>query len=74
MARMYNADTGASPEPRPQDDVSQRKNYLVALGDQVDRAGGGSSFPRVLRSPLGAIVTILVLMALVTLIGLPLLR
>lgn len=74
MARMYNADAEGSPEPLRQDDVSQRKNYLMALGDQVDRAGGGSPFPKVLRTPLGAVVTILVVIALVTLIGLPLLR
>ncbi len=73
MARMYNADADEPARPdRHSDDASQRKNHLMALGDQVDKAGGGSPFPRVLRSPLGAVLTILVLIAVVTLIGVPL--
>lgn len=52
--------------------MSQRKNHLMALADQVDRAGGGSSFPRVLRSSLGALGVILLLIAVVAFIGVPL--
>lgn len=73
MARMYNADADEPERPdRHSDDTSQHKNHLMALGDQVDRVGGGSPFPRVLRTPLGAVLMILVLIAVVTLIGVPL--
>lgn len=71
MARMFDSDPDHPGQPDRPHDVSQRKNYLMALGDQVDRADGGSPFPRVLRSPLGAVVVLLLVIGVTVLIGRP---
>ncbi len=71
MARMFDSDPDSPSQPDRPHDASQSKNYLMALGDQVDRADGGSPFPRVLHSPLGAVIVLLLIIAVVVLIGRP---
>jgi len=69
MTPNDNPDPGSSGSVPPRHDPSQSKNHLMALADQVDRAHGGSSFPRVLRSPLGALGVLLLVVAVVVWIG-----
>jgi len=71
MAPNYTPGPDGPDRERPDDDVSQRKNHLMNLADQVDRADGGSSFPRILRSPLGALVVFLLVVAVVVWLGFP---
>jgi hypothetical protein len=72
MAPSYTPDPDASGTGREASDPSQHKSHLMRIADQVDRADGGSAFPRILHSRLGALVVFLLLVAVVVFIGFPL--
>ncbi|HKJ11154.1 MAG TPA: hypothetical protein VJ976_02065 [Ornithinimicrobium sp.] len=72
MAPSYTPDPDPPGPAHEASDPSQHKSHLMRIADQVDRADGGSSFPRILHSPIGALVVFLLLMAVVVFIGFPL--
>lgn len=67
MARMHSTDDDDALPPRHQD-PSRHKSHLMAMADQVDRTSG-SSFPRVMRTPLGALAVFLLVVLAVSLVA-----
>ena len=67
MARMHSTDNEDDLPPRHQD-PSRNKSHLMAMADQVDRTSG-SSFPRVMRTPLGALAVFLLVVLAVSLVA-----
>ncbi len=67
MARMHSTDAEDDLPPRHQD-PSRHKSHLMAMADQVDREEG-SSFPRVMRTPLGALAVFLLFVLAVVLVS-----
>jgi hypothetical protein len=67
MARMHSAGSEGDLPPRHQD-PSRHKSHLMAMADQVDRTSG-SSFPRVMRTPLGALAIFLLVVLAMSLVA-----
>jgi hypothetical protein len=68
MARMHRTDAeDDAPRPHPRHDPSRNKSHLMSLADQVDRTGG-PPFPRMLRTPLGAFLSFVLVVVVVALV------
>ncbi|MGB5953147.1 MAG: hypothetical protein WBG57_11630 [Ornithinimicrobium sp.] len=67
MARMWNPPEEHEQPHRSDDHPGLKKSYHMKLADQLDAQAGGSAFPAFMRTPKGAVVTVIVLLILMTL-------
>lgn len=70
MAQMW--DSGQEGEAQPHRENNHpglQKSYHMNLADQMDKQAGGSAFPAFMRTPKGAVITVVVLLILMTLMA-----
>ncbi len=69
MAQMWDSGQDEEQPHRGDKHPGLQKSYHMDLADQMDQQAGGSAFPAFMRTPKGAIISVVVLLILMALIA-----